>query len=142
MSNTDQEDFMGGGDSLKFESIGDMHEGTLLSISSQSDTDPQGKVKTWDDGSPKKVFKWVLETESGPATMWVRGNMVKVLREACAKAGAKKQADLIGSKVQVKHHALGEAKKGFHPAKLFQAKVTLAPADERGADQEFDPFAE
>lgn len=137
-----EEDFMGGGESLKFD-LGTMHEGTLISITSKADTDPTGKVHTWPDGSEKRVFMWALETADGPATLWVRGNMVKVLREACAKAGAKKQSDLIGAKVQVKHHAVGEpTTKGFAPPKLYQAKVTLAPPDERADEQEFDPFAE
>lgn len=140
MSNQ-EEDFMGGGESLKFE-MGTIHQGTLLSVSSQSDTDLAGKVKTWDDGSPKKVFKWVLEGPEGPATLWVRGNMVKVLREAAAKAGAKRQADLIGSTVMVKHHALGEPQKGFQPAKLYQAKITLAPPEERAQAQAYDPFSD
>jgi len=143
MSN--QEDFMAeGGESLKFEAIGDTHTGKLLSINSQNDTDPNGTVKTWPDGNPKKVWMWNLETTDGPATLWVRGNLVKVLREAAKKAGATSQAELIGSTVQVKHHALGEATtKGFSPAKLYQAKITLASAEERAkAAEEYDPFAD
>lgn len=138
------DDFMGGGESLKFEKIGDTHSGKLISIESKVDTKPNGEVVLWPDGSQKKVFMWHLETdavEDGQATLWVRGNMVKVLREAAAKAGAKKQADLIGATVMVKHHALGEPKiKGNAPAKLFQAKITLAPAEDR-ASEDYDPFA-
>lgn len=139
------EDFMAeGGESLKFENIGDTHTGKLLSIGSQNDTDPNGTVKTWPDGNPKKVWMWDLDTADGPATLWVRGNLVKVLREAAKKAGATSQAELIGATVTVKHHALGEATtKGFSPAKLYQAKIALATAEERKkAAEEFDPFAD
>jgi len=135
MSNQHEEDdFMGSGASLKFEKIGVSHSGKLVSIKARNDQDINGKTKTWDDGTPKKVFLWQLEDKDGElATMWVRGNLVKVLREAAVKAGAKKQSDLIGATVQVKHHALGEAQKGMQPAKLFQAKITLATPEERAA---------
>lgn len=136
---SEQDDFMGAGDSLKFESVGDSHSGVILSISSQQDRDPGGKGKTWEDGSPKKVYLWQVDTVDGPAVVWVRGNLVNVLRDAARKAGAKRQADLIGSRVQIKHHALGEAtQKGFSPPKLFQAKITLADP----AEKEYDPFDE
>lgn len=136
----ERDDFMGGsGESLKFEKVGDTHEGTLLSIASRQDKTISGELRTWDDGSPMKVFIWEIETANGPATMWVRGHLVTVLREAARKAGAKSQADLIGAKVLVKHHELGEAQKGMSPAKLFQAKITLAPARAKPAE-EYDPF--
>lgn len=145
-------DFLSGNaDSVKFEKIGDKITGTLVSISDRDDTDPNGAVKKWPDGAAKKVYLWELVIDDEPRTMWVRGNLVKVLREACAAAGAKGIGDLIGCKVQVIHHALGEAKsKGFAPPKLFQAKVTLLTPEEREAttkavqddDPECDPFAE
>jgi hypothetical protein len=135
------DDFLGGtGTSLKFEKVGDSHSGKLVQIVSRIDKDMNGKTKTWDDGEPKKVYIWELEQEDGSmGAMWVRGNLVTVLREACKKAGAKSSADLIGATIQVKHHDLGEAKKGQQPAKLFQAKVTLAPKS-AADDKEYDPF--
>ena len=133
----EEEDFMGGGESLKFEGVGSTNAGKVLSIKSVQDMAPDGTAKTWPDGQPKKVFKWLLEVpeevaEGGQATLWVRGNMVKVLREAAAKAGAKCNADLIGAQVSVKHHAVGEPKtKGFQGAKLYQAAIKLASPEER-----------
>jgi hypothetical protein len=134
------DDFLGSsGTPLKFEKIGDIHQGKLVRIVERTDTDMDGKPKTWDDGTPKKVWIWELEQENGETgSMWVRSNLVTALREASKKAGAKTQGDLIGATVMVKHHAVGEAKKGF-PPKLFQAKITLAPKSEA---QEYDPFAE
>lgn len=139
MSN--QDDFMGGGESLKFEKIGDSHKGVVRSITSRVDVDPAGTPKTWSDGSPKKVFCWELELEDGTiATLWVRGNMVKVLREACAKAGAKSQADIIGGTVSVKHHKVGEPQtKGYQGAKLYQAKFEIGKGF---MNEEPDPFAD
>lgn len=126
-------DFMSGGnEAVKFSSVGDSYDGTLLSITTRIDTDIQGNQKTWKDGTPMNVYLWECEDDEGVRTIWVRGNLVKALKEAAVKAGAKKQSDLIGARVQIKHHALGEVKtKGFSPAKLFQAKITLATPEER-----------
>ena len=135
MSNQD-DDFMGGGESLSFPTVGTEHRGRVLRITSAEDRLPDGAVRTWPDGQPKKVFKWLLDgvegTETGQATLWVRGNMVKVLRDAASKAGAMKSADIIGAKISVKHHAVGEpTTKGYQGAKLFQAAIKLASAEER-----------
>jgi hypothetical protein len=130
------------GTSLKFENVGDIHKGTLLKITPREDKDPNGTIKTWADGSPKMVYLWELKLEDGSeGTMWVRGNLVKVLKEAAKAAGATCANDLVGADVTVKHHALGESTtKGFAKPKLFQAKIKLnkqaLPPD---AD---DPFAE
>lgn len=135
---------MGSGEGLKFEKIGDTHMGTLVRIDSRTDTDPSGTVKKWEDGSPKKVYMWTLQVggdEEELATLWVRGNMVKALREAALEAGVKKGADLIGSKVVVRYHANGEpSTKGFAPPKLFMAKITLPPKEEAVPIAEYDPF--
>jgi hypothetical protein len=132
----DNDDFMGGGESLSFPTIGTEHKGRVLRITSAEDRLPDGTVRTWPDGQTKKVYKWLLDgvasTETGQATLWVRGNMVKVLRDAAAKAGAKSSADIIGAQVSVKHHAVGEpTTKGYQGAKLFQAAVKLASPEER-----------
>lgn len=121
-------DFMGStGTSLKFENVGDIHKGKLLKITPREDKDPNGVVKKWDSGEPKMVYLWELELEDGTTgTMWVRGNLVKVLKEAAKAAGAECANDLVGADVMVKHHELGESKtKGFAKPKLFQAKIKL-----------------
>ena len=137
------DDFMDGGFdgvALKFGGLGDTHEGTIVGIHSRQDKDmATGALKTWDDGSPKKVFIWELETNEGLGAMWVRGQLVTALRDAARAAGAKKQDDLIGAEVVVQHHELGEAKKGMSAPKLYKAKITLAPAGAKTED-EYDPF--
>jgi hypothetical protein len=135
-------DFMGGGTatSLKFENVGDSHKGTIVRIDSKNDKDiTTGKVKTWDDGEPKKVYIWEIKQENGEVgAFWVRGHLVTVLREAAREAGAKSQADLIGADVWVQHSELGEAKKGMAAPKLYKAKIKL---NKSATSEEFDPFA-
>lgn len=117
---------------IKFPEIGSAYKGQLISITKLSDTDPaSGAVKTWPNGEPKHVFVWrVVDKEGEVANIWARGNLVKVLRDACKAAGVKSEADLVGATVQIKHHALGEKKSAaFNAPKLFQAKITLLDDD-------------
>jgi hypothetical protein len=128
------------GTSLKFESVGDAHKGKLRKITVREDKDPNGQVKKWADGSPKDVYIFELEQEDGSmGALWVRGNLVKVLKEAAKEAGASSSNDLIGADVWVKHHALGESTtKGFAKPKLYQAKIKLNK--QALPDDEYDPF--
>ena len=57
-------------------------------------------------------------------SLWVRGNLVKVLKEAMSQAGLKPSDR---PKITVKHHELGEARKGYAAPKLYKAKVEPAP---------------
>ena len=63
-----------------------------------------------------------------------RGQMVSAIREAAKTAGL---STVIGSKLTIQHHALGEAKKGFSPAKLYRAKFEAAPARTVADDSPF-----
>lgn len=136
-------DFLGStGTSLKFENVGDIHKGKLLKITPREDRDPNGTIKTWDNGEPKMVYIWELEIENGETgSIWVRGNLVKVLKDAAKAAGAKTSNDLIGADVMIKHHELGESKtKGFAKPKLYQAKIKLNK--QALPEGEYDPFAD
>lgn len=120
--------FMDGGGSsnpsVSFPDIGASVTGVVTTVDQRDDTKPDGTVKTWPDGKAMSVFIFTLDTDDGPVSLWVRGNMVTAVREASRAAGL---ATVIGSQLTVQHHALGEERKGFARAKLFRAKFEPAP---------------
>ena len=75
---------------LKFAKVGDTHTGTVTEVTKLQDKDPAGNVKTYDNGDPRWVFVFTLDTPTGASNLWVRGQMVKAIREAAEKAGVKK----------------------------------------------------
>jgi hypothetical protein len=110
--------------SVSFPNLGDTVTGVVTAIDQRDDTKPDGVVKRWPDGKPMAVFIFTLDTDDGPQALWVRGHMVTAIREAAAAAGLK---TVIGSELTIKHHDLGEERKGFARAKLFKAKFGPAP---------------
>ena len=130
-----------GGPAIKFDTPGQVSSIVVRKVTEKVDTDPaNGEIKTWPNGDPKHVFLFEGEDEQGePVSLWVRGNMVKTIREATSEAGLK---SVIDTKVTVKFDAYAEAQKGLHPAKLFKAKVekvAAAPAADpfSGSEDEF-----
>jgi hypothetical protein len=111
-----------GGPAVKLE-VGETFEGQVLSITEMDDRDPNGTVKTWDDGSPRKVWVFNVKPADGETqSLWVRGNLVKVLRTAAREA---KVANLEGSVIKVQRIEDGvPSTKGYNPPKLYRAKVT------------------
>lgn len=126
---TGDDGFMGGDayPALKFSQIGDTHEGVVRAVKKRQDTDFKTKAPvTWANGDPKWVYLFELEQPDGEmGTIWVRGNAIKVIREAVKQAGA---TSPVGWHLKLQHHALGDASNGLDPAKLFRAKVTPAVA--------------
>lgn len=127
----EMDDFLGGGGqslpAFKFSELGATVSGQILDGTKLDDRRPDGTAVTWDDGSPKYVWVFQLDTTGdgvADTSLWVRGNMVKALKEAMAAAGLKPSDR---PKITVKHHELGEARKGYAPAKLYKAKVEPAP---------------
>ncbi len=115
----------GGGSAVSFNDIGDRASGIVVKVKKSIDV-YEGVTSTWPNGDPKHVFIFTLDDNGEQLAVFCRGNMVKAVREAAAKAGV---ASLVGHKLTVEHHALGEpSKKGYKPAKLFRAKVEPAPA--------------
>jgi len=130
-----------GGPAIKFDTPGQVSSIVVRKVTEKVDTDPAtNAVKTWPNGDPKMVYVFDGEDEHGePISLWVRGNMVKAIREATTTAGLK---SVIDTKVTVKFDAYAEAQKGLHPAKLFKAKVekvAAAPAADPFSDDE-EPF--
>jgi hypothetical protein len=128
---------------FKFENVGDTFEGVVLSVTEIEDREPDGTAKTWPNGQPKKV--WVLNVEPADGdtrAVFVRGNMVKAVREAAVAAKVK---ELEGATIKVRFSALGEKKPGLNQAKLFQVRLTpgvAKPANSLvgGVDDPEDPF--
>lgn len=121
--------FMGGESypALKFDNVGDTHEGRVVNIKRKQDVDYKTKaLLTWPGGDPKYVWLFEIEQPNGEmGTIWVRGNAVKAIRDAVKAAEA---GSPVGWNLKLQHHALGEAKDGGNPAKLYRAKITPAPA--------------
>jgi hypothetical protein len=94
-----------------------------------------GKLVTWEDGTAKKVYILTVDTnrpepgrtidselgDNGLISVWVRGNLVKVLKDAARAAGVR---DIVGAYIKAQHNAMGEKQRGKNPPKLYQAKLT------------------
>lgn len=124
--------FLDGGDSLpvlKFPDVGDSHTFQIIAARQVQDRNIDGDLLTWDDGKPRMVWVFDVDTSAsgGPAdaSLWVKGNLYTVIREALKDA----KLGTVGAVVKATHHALGEPKKkGFHAPKLFEAKAKPGPA--------------
>lgn len=113
---------------LKFVKVGDTHTGVVTEVTKLQDKDPAGNVKTYDNGDPRWVFVFTLETATGASNIWVRGQMVKAIREAAEKAGV---STLVGSTLSVRYTGDGEKKSAaFNAPKLYAAKVDAAVKDD------------
>jgi len=97
-------------------------------VTKLQDKDPTGNVKTYDNGDPRWVFVFTLETVIGASNLWVRGQMVKAIREAAEKAGV---STLVGSTLSVRYTGDGEKKSAaFNAPKLYAAKVDAPVKDD------------
>lgn len=122
-----KDDFLAGGSSspaVKFTNIGDKVVGKVISVTKLEDRDPYGETKRWPNGDPKHVYVFELETDEGTQSLWVRGQMIKAVREAAKAANV---TEMTGCTVAVQFHALGESRtKGFQAPKLYKAQVKPA----------------
>ena len=113
---------------LKFVKVGDTHTGVVTEVTKLQDKDPTGNVKTYDNGDPRWVFVFTLETVIGASNLWVLGQMVKAIREAAEKAGV---STLVGSTLSVRYTGDGEKKSAaFNAPKLYAAKVDAPVKDD------------
>lgn len=130
-----QDDFLSGNNApaWSFDNVGDEHIGFITCPPTKKiDTDlSTGAVRTWDNGDPKHVFVFdLIEADGTPASLWARGNAVKAIRDAAKSIGA---STVAGHWLKLKHHALGEVRKGKNPAKLFTAELKPGTAPARKA---------
>ena len=113
---------------LKFVKVGDTHTGVVTEVTKLQDKDPSGNVKTYDNGDPRWVFVFTLNQPTGASNIWVRGQMVKAIREAAEKAGV---STLVGSTLSVRYTGDGEKKSAaFNAPKLYAAKVDAPVKDD------------
>ena len=124
----------GGVASAKFETAGTTVSGTIChppEVQQQREIDT-GKPKFWEDGKPRQQIVVHLQTtirdpevdDDGIRAVYVRGNMLRAVREAVRKAGARLE---VGGVLTVTYTGDGERKAaGFNPPKLYAA--TYVPA--------------
>lgn len=117
----------GGGTTAKFPTIGTTIKGTVVSATSQQQTDfATREPKFWTDGKPMMELVITLETaerdpddanDDGNRRLYVKGKMLEALRAALA--GRKLEA---GGTLAVKYTGDGEAKAGMNPPKVYKAE--------------------
>jgi hypothetical protein len=135
---TDANEFLlaGGVTSAKFETPGISVSGTITrppEVQQQRELDT-GKPKFWEDGKPRQQIVIHLQTTSrdpevddddGIRALYVRGNMLKAVREAVRKHGAGAKLD-TGGVLTVTYTGDGERKSGLNAPKLYSAVYTPA----------------
>jgi hypothetical protein len=123
------DDFLGGESlpAVKFPEVGVTYKMQVLDVSKIQDRKPDGTPQTWDDGNPKYVHPTTVVVDGEKMTLWVRGNLLKQIREACRGVGIR---SLPGTWLTIRREADGEARKGFAAPHLFKVKAepgVLAP---------------
>lgn len=116
---------------LRWPEIGTKAEGTIVAIGRGIQREPDGTVKTWDDGSVRLQAILTLQTLGEPETadddlqrrLFVKGTMVRPFREAMRRAHVR--GPRVGGYISVTF--TGETKptkKGMNPAKEFSVAYT------------------
>lgn len=152
----DANDFMmqSGVPAAKFDAVGVMIKGVVLSAEVRDQTDFQsGAVLTWQNGDPRKQLVITLETEDtdaeiegddGARRIYAKGQMLNAIRAAVRAHGGIEE----GGELAVKFIREEPSKtKGFNPTKVYQAwykapsKSVAVPAG-GGAEEDEDasPF--
>lgn len=136
MSADDVNDFLlsGGVTSAKFETPGTTVSGTICrppEKQQQRDFET-GKPKVWEDGTPRWQVVIHLQTDTrdqdvddddGIRALYVRGNMLRAVREAVRRAGGRLEE---GGELAVIYTGDGERQGVGFPPKLYSA--TYVPA--------------
>lgn len=154
MANDPVNDFlMGtGGRSASFKEPKAMVWGEIVHTELRQQTNfDSGDLLFWDDGKPRMQLVITLQTEEreddeddGLRKLYAKGNMLKAIRTAVSKAGARGLS--VGGKLAVQYTADGEKpKRGFAP-KIYGAKYeppveyVAVPDDDGGLDPDDLPF--
>lgn len=123
----------------KFPAVGTIVRGRVLSHEKRQSRDMDGNPKTWDDGNPVWEVIVTLQTEDRDASiedddgvrrLFVRGQMLKAVRDSLVKASWR--SSLIGGELAVQYTGDGiPARNGFSAPKQYRAQFTPpAPVDE------------
>ncbi len=148
--------FGGGGKAAKFEQVGDLVEGTIVSAEIKQQTDMEtGEALTWSDGRPRNQLVVTLQTalrdggddDDGVRRIYAKGGNYEVasgvgssMKDAIADAVKKSGAKSLDEGGTLKVAYTGEGKKtnrGFSAPKLFRASYK-APVSSVDADDLFD----
>lgn len=153
------DDFLGGGGGksafVKADPEGTTYAGTILDIGREMDqVDPgTGKVKLWDDGTPRKQLPVTLDcpdkkdpadpNDDGARTLYVKGAMRIALRDAVRRSRGKLR---VGGWLSVTHtHTAAPERAGLNGEKKYSAEYRpSSPADsflEQPGDQPPAPAA-
>lgn len=126
---------MGGGSTAaKFDTIGTTVSGQITTpprVEQQKDF-TTGEPKIWNDGKPMQQLVVTVATtlrdpdvsdDDGTRAFYIKANMLKAVREAVRKSGAKGLE--VGGTLAVTYTADGEStKRGFNPPKIYSATYT------------------
>lgn len=129
----------GSAEGIKFSEVGQVETMIVRKVDKRQDVDFVTKLpKTWPNSTdPMHVFVFDVEQDGEPRSLWVRGNMVTVIREAVIAAGLD---TVVNTKLTLKFDSLGTpSKPGLNPPKLFKAKVEKVAAPVTVPDDE-EPF--
>lgn len=127
----------GGAPSMKFPAIGTSIKGT---ISEKPDVQQvrdfqTGEPQFWPDGKPRQQIVATLATDlrdpqisddDGSRRVFIKGQMIKAVREAVKKSGAKGLE--VGGLLEIVYTGDGERKGNMSPPKLYAATYTPASA--------------
>jgi hypothetical protein len=132
----------GGVPSAKFATPGTTVAGTVArepEVQQQRDF-TSGEAKFWDDGKPMQQLQVILATserdpqvpdDDGQRAVYVKGNLLKAVREAIRKSGA--NGIKIGGTLTVTYTGDGEStRRGMNPPKLYAATYTPPAAAAAG----------
>jgi hypothetical protein len=137
MSNQPRNPFTGGGGPIaKFENVGDSAGGTITKVEYKDATDVDGKVRTFEDGSPRPCIIVYLDTGGEEEVRdFVQGRSVSLFRDKVWAVEGEHQEPKVGA--SYKRTLVGKTpptKRGHSPEKVFEIEYgnTSPTSDDRG----------
>lgn len=126
----------GAGRTVKFPQLGSSVTGTIQAVHPpEQQTDPNGKLVSWPDGSPKMQVRIELQTEErnpeieyddGSRVLYVKGLMQGALGDALRKAGAREPE--VGGKLTVTFSS-EKPNPGLSATKVYTAEYSKPSGD-------------
>jgi hypothetical protein len=129
--------------SAKFARKGDLVSGIITAeptVQQQRDF-TSGKPLMWEDGTPRKQLRIVLDTgendpeiegDDGLRAIYAKGQMLAAVRNAWRKNG--NGASLVGGRLTVTYTGDGKKERGLNPPKLYSATFEPASLPDEGDD--------
>ena len=115
---------------VKFPQVGSRFKGIITRPTEDRQAKKFGKeiLDFWPDGQPVMQTKIVMRDPQGAEwALYAKGKMASAITKAIVAAGA---SDLeVGGELEVIHNAVGEAKAGGPPPKLYEATYVKPTGD-------------